>query len=105
VINHHRASGRRKRLLASALEAGLGDEISKSPGPGEWLIQMEDESAIASAMQKISSQEREILLLKYTEGWGYQDLAEHLGVSVKTVEYRLLKARQALRSKLVEFCK
>lgn len=105
VINHHRASGRRKRLMAGALEAGLGDEISKSPGPGEWLIQMEDESAIASAMQKISSQEREILLLKYTEGWGYQDLAEHLGVSVKTVEYRLLKARQALRSKLVEFCK
>jgi RNA polymerase sigma-70 factor (ECF subfamily) len=42
------------------------------------------------------------LLLKYKEGWGYQELAEHLGITVKTVEYRLLKARRALRALLGE---
>jgi len=37
-------------------------------------------------------------MLKYTEGWGYQELSEHLGITVKTVEYRLVKARRALRA-------
>jgi RNA polymerase sigma-70 factor (ECF subfamily) len=37
-------------------------------------------------------------MLKYTEGWGYRELADHLGVSIKTIEYRLLRARQSLRA-------
>jgi RNA polymerase sigma-70 factor (ECF subfamily) len=41
------------------------------------------------------------LLLKYTEGWSYEQLAQHLGVSIKTIEYRLLRARNALRTELM----
>jgi RNA polymerase sigma-70 factor (ECF subfamily) len=100
VINHHRSTGRRKKLLAGAADAGKGSEFSESPCPGEWLLKMESDSEVATAIQKLSSQDRQILLLKYTEGWGYQELAEHLGISIKTVEYRLLKARKALRAKL-----
>ena len=46
--------------------------------------------------------DREILLLKYTEGWTYKQLAAHLGVKVKTVEHRLMKARRDLRRRLRE---
>jgi RNA polymerase sigma-70 factor (ECF subfamily) len=53
-------------------------------------------------MEQLDPQDRQILLLKYTEGWGYQELADHLGISIKTVEYRLLKARKSLRAKLSE---
>jgi RNA polymerase sigma-70 factor (ECF subfamily) len=44
--------------------------------------------------------DREILMLKYTENWNYQQLAEHLGVTLHTVEYRLLRARKRLRQEL-----
>jgi RNA polymerase sigma-70 factor (ECF subfamily) len=65
-------------------------------------MRLEDDSALGEAMKKLPSHDRQILLLKYTEGWGYQELAEHLGITVKTVEYRLLKARRALRALLGE---
>lgn len=100
VINHHRSNGRRKKLLVGAADAGKGSELSDSPCPGEWMMKLESDKVVANAIQKLSSPDRQILLLKYTEGWGYQDLADHLGISIKTVEYRLLKARKALRAKL-----
>jgi RNA polymerase sigma factor (sigma-70 family) len=103
VINHHRSTGRRKRLLSNAVDAGRGSEHSNAPEPGEWLMMKEDDSEVQQALSQLSTQDRQILLLKYTEGWGYQDLAEHLGITVKTVEYRLLKARRALRAKLSGF--
>jgi RNA polymerase sigma factor (sigma-70 family) len=103
VINHHRSTGRRKRLLSNAVDAGRGSEHSNAPEPGEWLMMKEDDSEVQQALSQLSTQDRQILLLKYTEGWGYQDLAEHLGITVKTVEYMLLKARRALRAKLSGF--
>jgi RNA polymerase sigma-70 factor (ECF subfamily) len=44
--------------------------------------------------------ERQLLLLKYAEGWSYRQIAEQLGVQEDTVEYRLLKARKKLRREL-----
>jgi RNA polymerase sigma-70 factor (ECF subfamily) len=102
VINHHRSTGRRKRLIHGAVQSGRGSEVSPAPTPGEWLMRLEDDSALGEAMKKLPSHDRQILLLKYTEGWGYQELAEHLGITVKTVEYRLLKAKRALRALLGE---
>ena len=100
VINHHRSTGRRKRLIEGAVNAGKGEERSPSPEPGEWLVAKENSAAVKDGLANISPADREILILKYSEGWGYQDLADHLGVTVKTIEYRLLKARNALRANL-----
>lgn len=100
VINHHRATGRRRRLLDGAIASGRVKEHSSEPGPGDWLLKSENLANVAKVLQDLSPQDRQILLLKYTEGWGYQELAEHLGISIKTVEYRLLRARKALRRRL-----
>jgi RNA polymerase sigma-70 factor (ECF subfamily) len=64
-------------------------------------MRLEESKSLSEAMQHMDPPDRQLLLLKYTEGWGYQELAQHLGVSVKTVEYRLLKARKALRVALL----
>ena len=61
-------------------------------------MQIETNQTVAKVMNQLEPQDRQILMLKYTEGWGYQDLSEHLGITIKTVEYRLLKARKALRA-------
>jgi RNA polymerase sigma-70 factor (ECF subfamily) len=100
VINHHRATGRQRRLLEGAIRAGRGDEHVKELEPGAWMIKGEETHTVVSGLQHIDPQDRQLLLLKYTEGWGYQELSDHLGISLKTVEYRLLKARRALRASI-----
>jgi RNA polymerase sigma factor (sigma-70 family) len=103
VINHHRNTGRRKRLIERAIEQGLGANESRETEPGDWIVHGEDRGSVAQALRKIPENDRQILALKYSEGWGYQELADHLGITVKTVEYRLLKARRALRAQLSNF--
>ena len=102
VINHHRSTGRRRKLIDGAIAAGRATELAREPAPGEWLMQMESRNNVSKVMKQLEPQDRQILMLKYTEGWGYRELSEHLGITLKTVEYRLLKARRALRAYLSE---
>jgi len=53
-------------------------------------------------MQRLEPLDREVLVLKYSENWSYADLANHLGVKINTVEYRLMKARKRLRTLLTK---
>ncbi len=97
VINYQRHAGRRRKLLD-----GFVDERGESAGleksvPGEWLLKKEQANQVSRAMDFLDAGDRQILMLKYAEGWGYRELAEHLGTTIKTVEYRLLRARQSLR--------
>jgi RNA polymerase sigma-70 factor (ECF subfamily) len=103
VINHHRVTGRRRKLIEGVIAKGPGPDELVAPAAGEWLLKEENDKAVQRAMSQLRPQDRQLLLLKYTEGWGYQDISEHLGISIKTVEYRLLKARRALRAKLADF--
>lgn len=100
VINHHRSSGRRRKLVDGAIASGQAAEKNSEYTPGEWLMQVEAKQNFTEALNRLEPQDRQILMLKYTEGWGYQELAEHLGITIKTVEYRLVKARRALRALL-----
>ena len=100
VINHHRSAGRRRKLIEGAIARGRAVEQTAELAPGEWLMQVERKQSVKDVMHLLDPQDRQILMLKYTEGWGYQELSEHLGITVKTVEYRLLKARKALRALL-----
>ena len=98
IINHHRSTGRRRKLVEGLIASGSATEKSVEPPPGEWLMQLERQQSVSEALKQLEPQDRLILMLKYTEGWGYQELAQHLGITIKTVEYRLLKARKALRA-------
>jgi RNA polymerase sigma-70 factor (ECF subfamily) len=60
----------------------------------------ERESLVRQAMARLPKRDAEILLLKYTEDWSYQQLAEHLGLSTSAVEARLHRARQKMRKAL-----
>ena len=94
-----RKLGRLRRLMNSAADlsqAGKAEEVS----PLEWLLGEERREAVRRAIQGLSELDREILILKYGESWTYKQLAERLGVSVHTVEHRLIKAKKNLRSLL-----
>jgi RNA polymerase sigma-70 factor (ECF subfamily) len=97
AILHRRRLGRRRRLLDAVGQARCG---GCAGGPQDWVLNEEARQAVTSALAELSPQDREILLLKYTENWCYRQLAEHLGVGTNTVEYRLLRAKRRLRSRL-----
>lgn len=98
AINHHRKSHRRMQSLV----APDGETERTSNNPLEWILAEEKRGEVREALVKLKPQDREILTLKYSENWSYAELAEHLGVKVNTVEYRLMKARKQLRMLLTK---
>lgn len=94
AINFHRHRGRRPSVaLTDETRVVSGDQTE----PLDWLLEQEREGQIYRALRRLPPRDREILVLKYTQGWTYQQLADHLGVKPKTIEYRLMKSRDRMR--------
>jgi RNA polymerase sigma-70 factor (ECF subfamily) len=102
TVNYRRRQGRQQRALANYTVRRVPSSAPE-PNPRDWVLGQELRQSVTAALERLTPHDREILLLKYTEEWSYQQLAEHLGVSMKTVEYRLLRARRALRGHLRRF--
>lgn len=97
VVNFYRKTNRQTHAKAKAdLEP-----TSPTPQPLDWMLNVERQQDLESALEELSPQEREVLMLKYAENWTYRQMADHLGVPVRNIEYRLLNARQRLRRALV----
>lgn len=101
AINFHRKTGRQKRLQHS-IQQKVETERPVDHDALDWLVQTEQRSLVGQAIDKLSPKDREILTLKYSENWTYKQLAEHLGASTNTIEYRLIRARKQLRKLLCE---
>lgn len=68
--------------------------------PLDWLLASERRQMVRVAVERLAPLDAEVLLLKYTENWSYDEIAKHLGVSHGAVESRLHRARQRLREQL-----
>lgn len=97
VLMYRRTRGRRRnfedRLVREASPVGPQEES----GPIERVMAAEQQVLVQQAMNQLDELDRQMLMLKYSEGWTYLQLAEHLGVKEDTVEYRLMKARKQMR--------
>ena len=102
VLMYRRSSGRRRKMYDRvAADPAARSEPPVSPLDG--LLASETQENIKKALSELPEIERQILMLKYAEGWSYKELASHLGVQEDTIEYRLLRARKNLRRLLVRF--
>ncbi len=97
---YRRKRGRQRKLTDRFAERTQPTEASREEDPLGWLLADERRQLIRTAMSRIPERDAEILLLKYTEDWSYQEIAEHLGISPSAVQARLHRARQRLRSEL-----
>jgi RNA polymerase sigma-70 factor (ECF subfamily) len=98
---YRRRMGRRRNIVARYANKTQADESSsRSDDPLDWLVASERRQLIRTALARLPLRESELLLLKYTEGWSYQQIAAHLGTSVAAVESRLHRARGKLRGEL-----
>ena len=88
-IDHHRRTAR----VEPAAEVDLGVFEEQH----EAVFGAVDRDHLASAMLRLAPRHREVLDLREQQGWSYQQIADHLGVPMTTVEALLHRARKALR--------
>lgn len=69
----------------------------------DFLVEKELEMAIQHAIAELPEKCREVFLLNRYENLKYKEIAEKLGISLKTVEAQMSKALQHLRIKLAAF--
>jgi RNA polymerase sigma-70 factor (ECF subfamily) len=70
---------------------------------GDRLIEEELKKKIKSSIEELPVKCREVFLLSRYENLKYQEIADRLHISVKTVETQISKALQHLRIRLAEF--
>lgn len=98
---YRRKIGRQKKLTQRYTDKFRPTETDhRRPDPLSWILASERQKMIRIALDRLLPNDREILLLKYTESWSYHEIADHLGVSHSAVEARLHRARQRMKSEL-----
>lgn len=97
-----RKAGRRKRLIENAAKLSPEtDSVSRVREPLDWLISLERQKEVQSAMSGLTERDRQLLMLKYVDGLSYGEIAQRIGVTASSVQSRLHRARALLREKLL----
>lgn len=88
---------KRKREKTDSLDALLesGGRLPSPTGQGSPLQLLADQQAVQTILEKLSPEERAILVLREIEGLNYKELAQTLEVSLDLVKVRLFRARQS----------
>ena len=73
---------------------------SESPASDSRAISAELQAAAHQAIASLSEPQREVFEMNRTRGLTYGEIAEHLGISVKSVEARMGRALKQLREQL-----
>ncbi|SFJ62916.1 RNA polymerase sigma factor [Planctomicrobium piriforme] len=97
---YRRKMGRYRKHFAGTEEAVEAAPEHQPADPLQYLLGREHQQAVRNCLKELSETDREILMLKYAENWTYQQLGDRLGVTVHTIEHRLLKAKKRLRQLL-----
>lgn len=88
-VDHHRRRGRSEPT--ATVELGSVD------GGQDAIVEQADFALLGRALERLAPRHREVLGFREEKGWSYQQIAEHYGVPVGTVEALLFRARKALK--------
>ena len=89
---------RRRSVSMESITEEYGDTfVSNVDAPDARASRADDVAILRDALQKLSAEYREPLILREIEGANYEQIAETLGVPIGTVRSRLHRARAALR--------
>jgi RNA polymerase sigma-70 factor (ECF subfamily) len=85
------------------------DQLPATPsadlGPPETLARRESADAVRRALEVLPARQRAAVVLRHYEGLSYQEIADAMNASVKSVERLLARARESLADRLQEFRK
>ena len=88
----------RKRRPESGLEESAEPAANYKNSPA--LLPIELSLAVESALNRLSGEQREAVLLKVYQGFKFEEMAEVLGCPVSTVKSRLYTALDVLKNTL-----
>lgn len=91
-------SGIRRQRPTVPVDTAIAESLSHPPHQDSGLVMRE----FMGAFSKLTSAQREALLLAVLEGLPYESIADHTGVSVGTVKSRISRARDSLERMLIE---
>lgn len=94
------ACARRRRGMANKPSADverLAETAAVGPSPEAQVADQELAAALSTALDGLSDEHREVILLRDVEGLTAPEAAAALGVSVDATKSRLHRAREALR--------
>ena len=97
VADHLRNQYRQVRAVD---ELSAAEELAHEEAGWDWLLANEQRDLLRIAVQSLSQQDREIVLLKFARNWSYKQLGERFGIAERAVEYKLVRAKQQLRTEL-----
>jgi RNA polymerase sigma-70 factor (ECF subfamily) len=91
----------KKRPEPAGDSEGAADAFpSAETGPEETLIDREKKRTVHEALGHLNERERSAMVMKYTEGLSYAEIAEITGTSVPAVESLLSRAKNKMRKSL-----
>jgi len=94
---------RDNKKFISHEEASLHNLVVEESVFSDDLVTAELESRIKSALQRLPEKCREVFELSRFENRKYSEIADHLNISVKTVETQMSKALQILKEELKDY--
>lgn len=100
-LRHRRQMGRTRRAV-DKLGQQAESPRSTSQSVLHFVLSQERNELTLAALDRLPSRDVELLMLKYDLRWSYQRIAEHLGIQVKTVDSRLVRARERLRKEVID---
>ncbi|HEY2910456.1 MAG TPA: sigma-70 family RNA polymerase sigma factor, partial [Gemmataceae bacterium] len=82
--------------------SGLREPVDSSEfvKPGAALERTEEEALLHAALVRLSTEHRDVLVMKDMDGLKYEEIAEVIGVPIGTIRSRLHRARLELRELL-----
>ncbi len=96
-----RKAAPRRRVELDAQDYEWLQRIDQEELPDERLSREEVKSLILDTVMELSSNHRQVLVMKYLEGRRVADMAAILGQSEKAVESLLTRSRQAFKERFV----
>lgn len=100
LVNRCRTAGRRRRRRRTTSTDELeGSTFLALPADDEATLWR---SEIERALDTLPVEQREAFLLKFVEGWSYEEMAAMTGVGLSALKMRVSRARERLTQKLEE---
>jgi len=93
---------RAHRITTAETDAVLSSALDSRPGVDEDLEAADDRRILAAVLDELPDETREVVTLFYWEGQSTTRVAEMLGLSDAAVRKRLSRARDALRTSLLQ---
>jgi RNA polymerase sigma-70 factor, ECF subfamily len=105
VVNSCVDQIRERRRLLPFIDRLLDSLRSSGETALEKLLRQEFSDQVRAAVGKLPPEQRIIVVLRYTEGLSYEEMAEVLGCARGTVASRLNRAHKALERRLAHLAK